>query len=256
MSPKLDLDARLDGLYAADPDEFVAGRDDLAKALRAEKRADDAKAVKALRKPSRPAAIVNWLALERGKEMGALAKVAARLRDPKAARDGAKLRKAVADQRDAIEALAAEARTEIERRGAPASALERVEETLRATASDPEVEEVVRAGRLDREREASTIGFAPAAGVSVPAPRKKPKAAKGKAPKAKEGPTKAELKKELTAAKRAAEKADEEVEGAQQRLEDAERELNAANSGLRDAKAEAKRAREERRKAQRRVDSA
>ena len=258
MSPKLDLDAELDRLYAADPDEFVAGRDDLAKALRAEGRGDDAKVVKALRKPSRPAAIVNWLALERGEEMGALAKVAARLRDPKAARDGAKLRKAVADQRDAIEELAAEARKEIERRGAPASALERVEETLRAMASDPEVEEVVSVGRLDREREASTIGFAPGAGVSVPAPRRKQKAAKGKAPKskAKEGPTKAELKKELTAAKRAAEKADAEVEGARQRLEAAERELNAANSGLRDAKAEAKRAREERRKAQSRVDSA
>jgi hypothetical protein len=257
VSPKPDLDSRVDRLYAADPDEFVAGRDELAKELRADGRSDDAKAVKGLRKPSRPAALVNWLALERAKDVDALAKVAARLRDPKTARDGAKLRKAVAEQRDAVEALVGKAREEAERRGAPAAALERVEETLRAMASDPEVEEVVRAGRLDREREASTIGFAPGAGVSKPAPGKKAKSkpAKGKAAKPK-GPTRAELKKELTAAKRAAGKADAAADRAQARLEEAEAELNAANSGLREAKAEAKRAREEARAAQRRFDAA
>lgn len=254
MSPKLDLDSELDRLYAGDPDEFVAGRDGLAKALRADGRGDDAKAVKALRRPSRPAAIVNWLALERGREVVALAKVAKRLRDPKTARDGAKLRKAVAEQRDAIEALAAEARGEMGRRGAPASALERVEETLRAMASDPDVEEVVLAGRLDREREASTIGFAPGAGVSVPAPRKRAKkAAKSKGPK---GPTKADLRREVSAAKERKKKADAQVDQAVSRLEEAEAELHAANQALRDAKAEAKRAKDGRRGAEKRLAGA
>lgn len=263
MSARLDPEAELDRLYAGDPDDFVAGRDELAKALRKAGEGDEAKAVKALRRPTRPAAAVNWLVQERGQELSALSDVAARLRDPDVAADSGKLRETVAEQREAIEALVEEARCELERREASAGAIERVEETLRAAASDPEVEEVVLAGRLDREREASTIGFALGAGAVRPKAKRsskgeRPKSLKGKGAEAekKSGPTKAELRKQVTAAKRVVEAAEEGVEEARARLEEAESELNAANSGLREAKAEAKRARETLHAAQRRAAKA
>lgn len=54
-----DLDQARARLYAEPLADFVASRDTLVKALRADGRADDAKAVKALRKPSRPAWILD-----------------------------------------------------------------------------------------------------------------------------------------------------------------------------------------------------
>ncbi|HEX8105745.1 MAG TPA: hypothetical protein VF533_24225, partial [Solirubrobacteraceae bacterium] len=53
------LDAEVDALFALPLEEFVPARDALAKALRAEKRREDAKAVAALRRPSLGAWAVN-----------------------------------------------------------------------------------------------------------------------------------------------------------------------------------------------------
>ena len=50
--PMADLDDEVDTLYGLPLDEFVAERDALSKRLRADKRREDANAVKALRKPS------------------------------------------------------------------------------------------------------------------------------------------------------------------------------------------------------------
>lgn len=54
-----DVDQARARLYAAPLADFVAARDALVQALKGEGRADDAKAVKALRKPSRPAWILD-----------------------------------------------------------------------------------------------------------------------------------------------------------------------------------------------------
>ena len=255
MAKKLDLDAELDRLYGDPPDDFVGGRNELVKALRAEGRKDDAAAVKGLKKPTRPAALVNWLSRERRKDVSALAKVAERMRDPKLS-DGKQLRAAVADERKAIEKLMSAASGELDDRGGPAATLERVAETLRAMASDPDVEAAVMARRLEREQEASTIGFAREGGVSSP-PSEAKKERKAKAEKAKpKGPDLRRLRTEADRAARAAAEAEEAVEEGEGRVADAERELEQAREELKQAKAAARSARSEAKKAARRLDSA
>ena len=70
--PDLDLDARLDELFATDPKEFTATRDALARDLKAADRADEAADVKALRKPTVAVAAVNRTARERVDQVAAL----------------------------------------------------------------------------------------------------------------------------------------------------------------------------------------
>ena len=57
-----DLDQRIDALYAGSPSEFTAGRDALAKELRAAGQRDDADRVRRLRRPTKIAAELNRLA--------------------------------------------------------------------------------------------------------------------------------------------------------------------------------------------------
>ena len=256
MAKKLDLDAELDRLYGDPPGGFVAGRNELVKRLKADDRADEAAEVKKLKKPTGPAALVNWLSRERAKEVAALAKVAERMRDPKAGKDPKKLRAAVAEERDMIEELVAAAGEELKERGGPAATLERVAETLRAAASDPEVEELVLTMRLEREREASTIGFAPEGGVSF-TPSKAKAEKKERREKAKpKGPDLKKIRAAAKAAEKAAGEAEKGVEAAEGEVEAAEAELERARAALKEAKAEAREARSEAKKAARRLADA
>ena len=54
----------LDEIFGGDPAAFIKGRNALAKKLKDQGEADEAERVKALRKPSKAAAVVNALALE------------------------------------------------------------------------------------------------------------------------------------------------------------------------------------------------
>ena len=256
MAKKLDIDAELDRLYGDPPEDFVAARNELAKRLKADDRSDEAAGVKKLKKPTRPAALVNWLSRERAKEVGALAKIAERMRDPKAGSDGKKLREAVAQEREAVEELVAVAAEELDRRGGPKSTLERVGETLRAMASDPEVEELVLSRRLEREQEAATVGFAMEGGVSfTPSRAKQEKKEKAKAAKPK-GPELRKLRAEAKAAAKRTEAAEAAVAEANDAVEEAEAQLQSARDALKGAKAEAREARAEAKKASGRLSSA
>jgi hypothetical protein len=59
MAEPVDLDARLDELFATEPKEFTAARDALVRDLKADDRDDDAAAVKALRRPTLAIAAIN-----------------------------------------------------------------------------------------------------------------------------------------------------------------------------------------------------
>lgn len=83
---EIDVDAAVDALYADDPDQFTAARDDLVRRLRAAGRRDDAATVKKLRRPTVAAWAVNRVAREQA------ADDVARLRDL-----GDDLRRAQAD---------------------------------------------------------------------------------------------------------------------------------------------------------------
>ena len=99
MAEGTDLDEALDELYGTPPEGFTAARNALAKALKAEKRRDDADEVTALRKPNRLVWALNQLGL--GSDDDALEPL---LEAADLVRDGGgdDLREAIADLREAV----------------------------------------------------------------------------------------------------------------------------------------------------------
>lgn len=252
MDESAALRKRLDPLYAGPPDEFVAGRDALAKELKAEGDAEAAKAVKGLRRPSVAAALLNRVALGNAKEAKTFASAVAKLRKAKG-REA--LKDAARAQRDAAAKLVELA----EGAGGEGAALDRVAETLQAAAADESVEDLVVRGRLEKEQRAASIGFGLDVGGAdddEPAPRKREATAKPQ-PQAKNEPTAAERKRAAAAEKRreqARKREQRKVEKAKKALEaavavqvkaengadDAEEALAEAKADLADAKETAK----------------
>jgi hypothetical protein len=207
-----DPDDELDRLYELPAEEFTAARNALAK-TRPE--------VKSLKRPSQAAWIVNQLARRRRGDIEGLVAAGRQLRQAQAR--GADMTAALREEREALNALVAEA-TKL---GARTDTIEsRVRETLQAAAADDEAAARVLEGRLEKELDAP--GFAPllaAAAAAGPAPKR---------PEAKEQPRRRD---------RAAERR------AQQRVRDAE-------TALRQAEREEGQARREWERAQKAVERA
>jgi hypothetical protein len=145
-------------LYGLPLDQFVAQRGALAKALRAHGNRDEAKTVAALRKPSVAAWAVNQLVRTQAKAFERLLAAGDELVEVQAGvlagdRDPIELREAVASQRVAVEQLLEAAGGLLSSEGHELSpaVLDRVADTLRAAALDPEARELVKAARLERE---------------------------------------------------------------------------------------------------------
>jgi hypothetical protein len=245
-----DLDEEIDTLYGLPLEAFVTERDALAKRLRADKRRDDATAVKALRKPSVAAWAANQALRSQPGQREALLEAGDALRAAQeellAGRgDAAAARAAAEAERRAVGDLVAAARGLAREGGFPsATVLDRVRETLHAAAADDEARAEAEAARFTHERRPAA--FAGLEGVPV-APRapKRAKGAKG-TKRAKQAPkppvpderkaaererrraAQAELK-EARAAERDAARRRREAEGA---VHDAERELSAARGQL------------------------
>jgi hypothetical protein len=158
--PKPDkVERRLDELYGGAPEEFTAGRNELAAELKAAGEAEAAADVKKRKRPTHAASVVNRLSLDHPDETQALLEAAERLRDVHSqlgtAGSGERLREAARREREALERL-----VEIARQMGPrpsAATLDRVGETLQAAGSDEDVARLVRTGRLDRERRAASL---------------------------------------------------------------------------------------------------
>ena len=137
-----DLDDEVDALYGLPLDAFVPERDALAKRLRADKRREDADAVKALRKPSVAAWAANQVLRSQPGRRDALLEAGDALRaaqeDLLAGRgDAAAARAAGEAERRAVGDLVAAARGLAREGGFPtATVLDRVRETLHAAATD------------------------------------------------------------------------------------------------------------------------
>ncbi len=213
-----------DRLYGADLDEFVKERTAAAKALRGDGRREDAAAVAKLAKPSVAAWIVNRLARDERKPVGALLDAGARLRDVQlGAGSAADLRKASQAQEAALRSLMRSAERIAGSRGSATSAtLDRVRETLHAAALDAGLAEHVRRGVLVREERA--VGFP--AGIAVPAERRRASAATPASPRAAPKPAGRNARPE------------QRDEVAAKRRERAEAAAQAARAGLATAKAE------------------
>jgi hypothetical protein len=78
-SAGLDVEARLDALFASSPDEFTATRDALVRDLRTADRPDEAATVKALRRPTVAVAALNRVAREQPELLADLVDVGDRL---------------------------------------------------------------------------------------------------------------------------------------------------------------------------------
>jgi hypothetical protein len=257
-----DLERELDELYGLPLGEFTAARNELAKELRADGKADAAAWVKALRKPTRAAWVTNQLrarrrkdladALERGAELRGLQE---KLLAGKVDRE--RLREAARAEQQAIESLMRTAEAIAREHGAGPQILDRVAETLQAAASDPRVAEAIEKGRVEREARATSLGLVgPATSAAkAPSPRKgakgagTAKAGKGEAERAaKAERAERESRREATKRRRAAERAlstaEKRIEREREMVERLRGEVADRERRIADAEAEAERARE------------
>jgi hypothetical protein len=255
----------VDELYALPLDEFTPRRDELAKELRATGKRDGAAWVKALRKPSAAAWLVNQLARTQKSDARRLLEKGDALRvsqERALARQASReeLAGATQEHAEAMRMLLSKAPGFLDRRGASPSqtTLERAAETLRAILLDDSVRAGFAAGRLTREHRAAGLGLAvsgrPTVAVASPAkaakPGKRPKGgASAAAPERRRAQERARAQavasearsrqrarqRDLSAAQRDVRQAERELESAQRRLEKARRALVRAREKEADA---------------------
>jgi hypothetical protein len=242
---------RPDDLYGLPLDRFIPERGALAKALRADKRRDDAAAVAALRKPSVAAWAVNQVVRSQPAGVQALFAAGDELREAQSrllagSGDGRALRAANEREREAVDELVRAARGLLSSDGHELSpaVVERVTDTLHAAALDEGARAQVREGRLERELRHIGLGLGESAdpfvvGAPAPRPRTAPAAAKpAKSPApAKQAPA-AQPAKPSTEERRAAR---EQAKRDREERERLERERAEARKAARTAEAAAKR---------------
>lgn len=255
-----DLDSIAAELYAGSPDEFIAARNARAKdvgepALSA--------AVRALRKPSVAAWVVNLFARERSARLGQALQLASELREAQDDLDAATLSQLGRQRRALTGQLAAEAVSLATARGGRVTdaTLEAVRQTISAAFFDPEAAAAVASGRLVRDIE-PTGSFDPGAVVAGGRPdapvAPKPAADEVAARRARRDAERAlrEAEQAHTGAERAARRANEEaheiderIDQLTQRISELEDELQHARHDATQAKTDARAAADRRRQA-------
>jgi hypothetical protein len=262
------LEKAADELYAADPDEFVDRRRALSAAARQQGDADAAKAIAALRKPTRSAWTLNALARADAGVIERAADLGTQLREAERRLDGAALRELSRERRELVDTMARTAFTATGQQAPSAALREEVNATLTAAFADPEVAEQLASGRLLRG--AQWAGFGLDAGarpdLSVVPPVKPARPAKPARPSQPEPPAKAKprepgpaerarrervaaAEKDVATARRQLVKAETEaakhrdrVDTLEQQLTDARHRLTEAGHQVREAKADLRRA--------------
>lgn len=179
-----DLESAIDDLYALPPEAFIEARTALARDLRAAGDREGAAAVAALRKPTAPAWTLNQLTRQDRAGIDALVEAGEELaRAQRKAMAGGRredLQEAAARRRQAVERLVDRSREILAEAGHAAAPADRVADTLMAMATDPELTEAVRAGRLEREAPAPAgFGAFPKLEVEAPAGEGRSRAGSG-----------------------------------------------------------------------------
>jgi hypothetical protein len=154
--------AAVEELYGAAPEAFTGRRGDLVAAARTAGDRAAAKAIAALRKPTRAAWVVNRLARADPGAPPKLAELAAALRAAQQAGQGPRLRELSAARGALVDALAAQALAVAGVPDPPASLRLEVTETLTAALADPEVAAAFTTGTLTRAVQWSGFGVLPA----------------------------------------------------------------------------------------------
>lgn len=171
MAADDDLDAVADRLYALPPEDFTAARDDAAKQadtkpLRA--------AVKALRRPTASAWLVNLLAQQQPELLEQVLALGPALAQAQAEGSGDALRQLGQQRRELVAAVTGTA-VDLADRDVPSATRAEVEQTLEAALADPATAEAVRSGRLVRALRYAGFGGVDLDGaVATPAKNKPP----------------------------------------------------------------------------------
>lgn len=235
-----------DDLYGLPLDRFIPERTALVRALRADRRRDEAAAVAALRKPSVAAWAVNQLVRSQSSAVAELYAAGDALREAQAnllagSGDGRALRAANERERDAVEVLVQAARglLDSEGHGLSATVLERVSDTLHAAALDEGARERVREGRLERELRHVGLGLGESVFAPAPPPAKGSGKGRTKENDAPARPRKPRAEQGQTKAQRAAR--EREARERAQAAEQAAREREATRKAARSAETAARR---------------
>jgi DNA repair exonuclease SbcCD ATPase subunit len=158
-----------DELYALPMDRFTPERDARAKAAKGDR--DLATAIKALRKPSLAAWVVNLLVRREPGQVEQVLAVGAALREAQEGMDGAELRALTRQRRQLTSAVTAQARSLAAEEGVRVtqSVADEVEATLTAGLIDAEAARAVRSGLLVRSLKATGVDAVDvAAAVALP----------------------------------------------------------------------------------------
>ena len=235
----------LDELFHGPLDQFTPARNELAKALRSDGEAEAADWAKGLKKPTRAAWLVNQLAERKPKDVGRLIEVGEQLRNAQeemlaGSTDRDRLREVAAREQETIESLVETAEAIGREHGVGPQALTKVEDTLRAASSDPEVAEAIEKGWLEREQRASGIGLVGAATAKPPARRRtKDRDADQRREREQRAKRRNQAERKLAAAEKRVERerakldrAREAVSAAEQAVHDAELDAHAARRAV------------------------
>jgi hypothetical protein len=151
--------AAADQLYAADPAEFTDQRADLVAQARAAGDKAAARAIGALRRPTRAAWVVNRLARTDPAAVDRLTGLGDELRAAESALDGGRLRELSRARRDLLAELTGQALDGAGVDGPPDALQQEVTGTLGAALADPRVAADVAAGQLVRAVQPGGFGF-------------------------------------------------------------------------------------------------
>ena len=154
--------AAVDELYGADPGAFTGRRGELAAAARDAGDRAAAKAITALRRPTRAAWVVNQLARADPSAPEKLTELAVALRAAQQARHGPRLRELSAARGSLVDALTAQALAVAGVNDPPPSLRLEVAQTLTAVIADPEVAADFAKGTLTHAVQWSGFGLPPA----------------------------------------------------------------------------------------------
>jgi hypothetical protein len=247
-----ELDTAIRGVYRGPVGDFISRRDALAKQLRADKRRDDADRVKALRKPSRTAWVLDNIVEE---DPASLEQLGAAIN---AAQSGIDLRTALEAIRTAIRNVAAAGARVAIRAGQPIEANALVT-ALHAVIGDASAFAELRAGRLVDVPEGGGLDIlttltaiapsSPAPSSAPPKPEAPPKAeptAEGVKDAERAIAARADLQRAemlLRDARERSEHAAQSVRSSEEKLDSAERTLSHAQAEAQSRRADLERAR-------------
>ncbi len=254
----MDLETAANELYALSPDDFIERRQQLVADARQARDRQLATEIGRLRRPTRSAWLINLLVRQEPEAVSALLELGGALQDAQQRMAGDELRQLSAERRKTVDALARRTVELGSEHGysVPEGAKQEVGQTLQTALGDPEIADLLRAGRLTQAVTFGGFGptdLASALGASLPtkAPSQPAKPVPAEPapptdPKQRREAEKAakEARERATAARKAAETAEATAEAATQRADELADQVESLRSQLRQAEAAERDARE------------